>query len=62
MRFCEKSGRIFVKIVRYCMSARGVDSANFDLKTGIIFALDCIVFIAIACVFAMKTWSLPKVT
>ena len=44
------------------MSARGVDSANFDLKTGIIFALDCIVFIAIACVFAMKTWSLPKVT
>jgi len=39
-----------------------VDSANFDLKKGIIFALNCIITIAIASVFAMKTWSLPKVT
>ena len=44
------------------MSARGVDPANFDLKKGIIFALNCIITIAIASVFAMKTWSLPKVT
>ena len=44
------------------MSARGVDPANFDLKKGIIFALNCVISIAIACVFAMKTWSLPKVT
>ena len=44
------------------MSARGVDPANFDLKKGVNFALIGIILIALACVFAIKTWSLPKVT